>query len=468
VERRVGTAAVGQPMNETGELFEGDMWLTEDQLLALQGSDLDNWDLGEVNSSQPSHNAIKNRNYFWPRNTVKFAFNTTLRSDEKTHVRRTLENLQTKLNYCIRFVESIFGPHVVVNNERTGCWSWVGAAAQALGEPYQKLNLQSDGCMSTGTIEHEFLHTVGLYHTQSRSDRDNYVEIIWANIGSSKRHNFNKYSSDKIDHFNLPYDYKSIMHYGARDFGNGQITIRTLDPTKQNVIGKQREVSAGDIELVKKMYSCEHVSSIAIKTGTVPNAQSDCRAVMELCDRQRNCCQTTPNGQGLDNPGNDRESGQTDIYTNRAVLGNCAHAGNLVGGPVTAKLTSSNPGGDNGWFVDWARITMSTGAVFSCPMRAWLDRNGPSLKVDCHISGNPWLSSGRCGSEHLLPDGRPGQCDPNACCSASGWCGNSPAHCDCDECVDYRPGQDIQMDNGGDALNLQEVKAFGNATTLQL
>ena len=36
---------------------------------------------------------------------------------------------------------------------------------------------------------------------------------------------------------------QSIMHYGARDFGiNGQITIRTLDPTKQNVIGKQREV----------------------------------------------------------------------------------------------------------------------------------------------------------------------------------------------------------------------------------
>ena len=68
------------------------------------------------------------------------------------------------------------------------------------------------------------------------------------------------------------------------------------------------------------------MSSIAIKTGTVPNAQSDCRAVMELCDRQRNCCQTTPNGQGLDNPGNDRESGQTDVYTNMAVLGNCAHA----------------------------------------------------------------------------------------------------------------------------------------------
>ena len=134
------------------------------------------------------------------------------------------------------------------------------------------------------------------------------------------------------------------------------------------------------------------MSSIAIKTGTVPNAQSDCRAVMELCDRQRNCCQTTPNGQGLDNPGNDRESGQTDIYTNTTLLGNCADKviveacrfffglswdfgtipafnqcllictsnktvlsvhqlrpqGNLVGDPVTAKLTTSDPNGQDG------------------------------------------------------------------------------------------------------------------------
>ena len=66
------------------------------------------------------------------------------------------------------------------------------------------------------------------------------------------------------------------------------------------------------------------VSGIAIKTGTVPNAESNCSAVMEICDKDGNCCQTTPNGKGLDNPGTDRESGQTDIYTNTTLLGNCA------------------------------------------------------------------------------------------------------------------------------------------------
>ena len=66
------------------------------------------------------------------------------------------------------------------------------------------------------------------------------------------------------------------------------------------------------------------VSSIAIRTGTVQNAESDCRAVMEICDKDGHCCQTTPNGKGLDHPGKDRRSGQTDIYTSTAVLGNCA------------------------------------------------------------------------------------------------------------------------------------------------
>ena len=58
-----------------------------------------------------------------------------------------------------------------------------------------------------------------------------------------------------------------------------------------------------------------------------------------------------------------------------------------------------------GWFVDWARITMSTGAVFSCPMRAWLDRNGPSLKVDCHYSGDFYNSTPLASKVHCSING---------------------------------------------------------------
>ena len=36
------------------------------------------------------------------------------------------------------------------------------------------------------------------------------------------------------------------------------------------------------------------------------------------------CCLTSTDEQGLDNPGDDRERGQTDVHTSKAVLDNCA------------------------------------------------------------------------------------------------------------------------------------------------
>ena len=48
--------------------------------------------------------------------------------------------------------------------------------------------------------------------------------------------NFLMYSGSEGETFGLPYDYKSIMHYGEYSSSeNGQITIQTLDPSMQKV-----------------------------------------------------------------------------------------------------------------------------------------------------------------------------------------------------------------------------------------
>ncbi|RXG68339.1 hypothetical protein Avbf_06906 [Armadillidium vulgare] len=56
------------------------------------------------------------------------------------------------------------------------CWSYVG---RVTGK--QQLHL-SDRCMVSGIIQHEMLHALGVFHEQSRPDRDEFVIIHHENI----------------------------------------------------------------------------------------------------------------------------------------------------------------------------------------------------------------------------------------------------------------------------------------------
>ncbi|KAI8497521.1 hypothetical protein Bbelb_248270 [Branchiostoma belcheri] len=47
----------------------------------------------------------------------------------------------------------------------------------------------------------------------------------------------------------------------------------------------------------------------------------------------------------------------------------------------------------------------------------------------------------RCGPGYAADYSIPAECDPNGiypCCSPGGWCGNTPLHCSCAGCIDYR------------------------------
>jgi hypothetical protein len=104
-------------------------------------------------------------------------------------------------------------------------------------------------------IAHELGHALGLWHEQSRIDRDTYVQINYENIEPGKEHNFNIHVTS--GNFG-PYDFDSVMHYGQYDFStNGNPTITVLSPYEiwQNLIGQRSHLSVGDCDGMAFLYN---------------------------------------------------------------------------------------------------------------------------------------------------------------------------------------------------------------------
>lgn len=157
-------------------------------------------------------------------------------------------------NTCIRFIPRENNePDYLRIEALRGCFSYIGRIG---GE--QTLSL-GDGCEYKGTISHELLHAVGFFHHQNRSDRDDYLDILWENIAQGKKNQFNKMEPHENILLN-EFDYNSVMLYGPHTFGK-TIDKVTMKPKREGVILleviEKQGLSALDIDSVNKLYKCE-------------------------------------------------------------------------------------------------------------------------------------------------------------------------------------------------------------------
>lgn len=140
--------------------------------------------------------------------------------------------------------------------EPAGCWSFIGRTGGQQVLSLQPPDSQGPKCLGgPGKAIHETLHALGIFHEQSRADRDDYVTLNRENVIKPFLHNFAKQSLVNTT-YDFEYDYASIMHYGTHFFSAGK-DKPTLVPKRRDArIGQRDGLSRTDCYKVNKLYGC--------------------------------------------------------------------------------------------------------------------------------------------------------------------------------------------------------------------
>lgn len=181
---------------------------------------------GETSRTQAALLDFRSPNGYWDFGVIPYSISPDFTEEQRSRI-------VTAMQGWMRTAPIVFVPRTnelgfldvtkLPADERIAspCYSAVGQHSRSIKV---RTNLGDRCADSPNVVHHELGHALGLFHEQSRADRDDYVEIDMTNVQPEAIFNFQKLPFPVVG----PYDFTSIMHYRPSAFA--------LDPAKPVII----------------------------------------------------------------------------------------------------------------------------------------------------------------------------------------------------------------------------------------